>query len=77
MICGGGYITMEVAAGIKAYSPNLDVMVIMRGDHLLDRFYPPEISDFYLDQLAKRGVKFARGYSIVGECGAIPRLCLP
>lgn len=67
VICGGGYITMEVAAGIKSFCPHLDVLVIMRGEQLLDRFFPPEISDFYVDQLAKRGVKFARGYNVVGR----------
>ena len=58
---------MEVAAGIKTYTPELDVVVIVRGDHLLDRFLPPDVSEFYMEQLAQKGVKFARGYNVVGE----------
>ena len=67
MICGGGYIALEVAAGIKSYAPELDVLVLMRGSHLLDKLFPSDISDFYMKELAQKGVKFARGYDIHGK----------
>jgi len=60
---------MEVATSIKTFLPHLDVLVVIRKQHLMSHLFPPVISMFYMKEMAKMGIRFARGYDVIGECG--------
>jgi hypothetical protein len=64
VLYGGGYLCLEAAAALATWAPHLTVVLIMRDEHILPRFWTPAIARFYESALAAKGVRFARGYEL-------------
>jgi monodehydroascorbate reductase (NADH) len=58
IIVGGGYIGMEVAAGLSAHG--LEITMVFPEDHLLARLFTPELAAFYEAYYAAKGIKLVK-----------------
>lgn len=68
VIVGGGYIGLEVAAVARGLG--LDVTVLEAADRVLQRVVAADVSRFYQDLHAARGVRIVTGARIAGFVGA-------
>jgi monodehydroascorbate reductase (NADH) len=73
VIVGGGYIGMEVAAGL-ALHPGVAVAVVFPEQRLLARLLTPQLAAFYEAYYGAKGVtlvKGAVGKELTGEGGKV------
>ncbi|GIL43701.1 hypothetical protein Vafri_1357 [Volvox africanus] len=68
IVVGGGYIGMEVAAGLA--SNGLTVTLIFPESHLLNRLFTPELAAVYERLYEAKGVQIVKGAKVVGFGGA-------
>lgn len=68
VVVGGGYIGMEVAAGLSMWG--LDVTMVFPESRLMERFFTPEIAAFYEEVYAGKGIKMVKGELCSGFTGA-------
>lgn len=64
VVVGGGYIGLEVAAGLV--NNGLQVTVVMPEPHVLARLFTPTIAAFYEKFYEGKGVKFVHGAKVTG-----------
>jgi NADPH-dependent 2,4-dienoyl-CoA reductase/sulfur reductase-like enzyme len=62
VVIGGGFIGMEVAAVLA--QGNIEVTMILREDRIWKQFFSPQMSRFFEDYYAGRGVRFIKAASI-------------
>eukprot|EP00775_Hariotina_reticulata_P008424 gene8424-8607_t len=59
VVVGGGYIGLEVAAGLRLN--NLDVTMVFPEPHLMARLLTPELAAFYEAYYQAKGIKLIKG----------------
>jgi monodehydroascorbate reductase (NADH) len=59
VVVGGGYIGLEVAAGLRLN--NLDVTMVFPEPHLMARLLTPELAAFYEAYYQTKGIKLIKG----------------
>jgi NADPH-dependent 2,4-dienoyl-CoA reductase/sulfur reductase-like enzyme len=76
-VIGGGFIGMEVAAVLA--QKGVDTTMILSSGRVWDRFFTPEMSQFFEAYYAARGVKFERNATIESFAGdgAVQSVRLP
>lgn len=67
MVVGGGYIGMEVAAGLV--SSGLDVTIILSADRLLNRLLTPQLAAVYERLYEAKGIKLVKKAKLTGFTG--------
>mmetsp|Transcript_13649 Transcript_13649/g.29277 ORF Transcript_13649/g.29277 Transcript_13649/m.29277 type:complete len:433 (-) Transcript_13649:309-1607(-) len=77
VVIGGGYIGMEVAAGLAGNG--LAVTVVFPEDRLLSRLFTPQIAAFYEKFYQAKGITLLKGATLLGvegEGGKVARVAV-
>jgi len=67
VVVGGGFIAMETASVFA--SKGIGTTVVMRDERVWKRFFTPQMSKFFEDYFAARGVRFARSTYVLDARG--------
>jgi len=75
-VIGGGYIGMEVGAGLS--KNGMDVTLVYPEKHLMERLFTPEIAQFYEKYYEDKGIKLQSGSlatEFKGKDGHVSHCC--
>jgi len=67
LVIGGGFIAMEVAAVLA--SQRIGVNMVFPEDHILERFFTPQMSAFFENYYQERGIRIFRKASVAALLG--------
>jgi NADPH-dependent 2,4-dienoyl-CoA reductase/sulfur reductase-like enzyme len=75
VIVGGGYIGMEVAAGLAGH-PGLSTTMVFPEDRLMARLLTPQLAAFYEQYYAGKGISLVKGVMAKGFAGEGGQVCV-
>lgn len=75
VIVGGGYIGMEVAAGLAGH-PGLSLTMVFPEDRLMARLLTPQLAAFYEQYYAGKGISLVKGVMAKGFAGEGGQVCV-
>ena len=75
VVIGGGYIGMEIAAGLAING--LEPTVVFPGASMLSRLFTPELAQFYEAYFENKGVTFIKSDSAVSFEGTDGKVTIP